>query len=221
MKFDNIWFINKATEIHGDKYDYSLVNYINLRTKVKIICPNHGEFEQSPDKHFRKRGCQKCGGTTKLTTNEFIIKAKNIHGDKYDYSLVDYSNSHNKVKIICPKHHISNRGCPFCRESLGEREIAKFLTESNIEYIRQKKFKDCVNKSSLIFDFFLPNKNMCIEYDGIQHFIPIKYFGGEDKLKMTKKNDNIKNNYCNINNIKILRIKYNEDIVYKLKNNII
>ncbi|MCK9416166.1 hypothetical protein M0Q97_05860 [Candidatus Dojkabacteria bacterium] len=76
MIFDNIWFINKATGIHGNKYDYSLVNYVNLRTKVKIICPIHGEFEQTPDKHFRKRGCQKCGGTEKLTTEEFILKTK-------------------------------------------------------------------------------------------------------------------------------------------------
>lgn len=85
MNYDNTWFINKATNIYGNKYDYSLVNYVNsktktktkTKTKIKIICSMYGEFEQTPDKHFRKRGCKKCGGTKKLTTDEFIIKAKN------------------------------------------------------------------------------------------------------------------------------------------------
>lgn len=93
-------FIKKSKEIHGDKYDYSLVEYVNSSTKVKIICKEHNIFEQTPIKHTTGRGCQKCGGTSRINTEKFIIKSKEIYGDKYDYSLTEYINSNTKVKII-------------------------------------------------------------------------------------------------------------------------
>jgi len=116
-------FIEKAKAIHGDKYDYSLVEYKNNSTKVKIICPEHGVFEQIPSSHLKGSGCSKCSGTKKLTTEQFIEKAKAIHSDKYDYSLVKYKNNYTKVKIICPVHgtfkqrsgnHLYGQGCPEC-----------------------------------------------------------------------------------------------------------
>ena len=79
-------FIAKAKEIHGDKYDYSKVYYVNLGTKVCIICPEHGEFWQTPYHHIkRKQGCPKCGGRVKKNREEFIEAARKIHGDRYDY----------------------------------------------------------------------------------------------------------------------------------------
>ena len=120
-------FIKDAKKIHGDKYDYSLVDYVNNRNKVKIICPIHGEFEQIPSNHLKGKGCLYCGGTSKLDNNLFIKKAKEIHGDKYDYSLVDYKESCEKINIICSEHgvfeqtpnnHLSKKqGCYKC---LGE-----------------------------------------------------------------------------------------------------
>ena len=105
MRFKNTEeFIKAAQEIRGDKYDYSLVNYKRMDVKVKIICPIHGEFEITPDRHLRSKfGCPFCG-LKQGTKESFIQKAKEIHGDKYDYSLVDYKNNQNKIKIICPKH---------------------------------------------------------------------------------------------------------------------
>lgn len=98
-------FIVKAKKIHGNKFDYSKVEYINSKTKICIICPKHGEFWQTPNKHLSGHGCPKCcKNGVKLTTQDFIEKAKQIHGDKYDYSKVDYINNHTKVCIICPKH---------------------------------------------------------------------------------------------------------------------
>ena len=97
-------FIIKAKEVHGDKYDYSKVNYINVDTKVCIICPTHGEFLQMPSSHLNGRGCPRCSGNKKLTTEEFIIKAREINGDKYDYTKVEYVNNSTKVCIICPTH---------------------------------------------------------------------------------------------------------------------
>ena len=115
-------FINKAKIIHGDKYNYPLVEYKNNYAKVKIICKEHGIFEQVPNHHLRNHGCPKCK-KNRLTTEEFISKAKNIHGEKYDYSLVKYENNHTKVKIICiehgifeqtPNHHLSGQTCGTC-----------------------------------------------------------------------------------------------------------
>ena len=117
-------FIIKADKIHENNYDYSLVNYKNAHTKIKIICPEHGEFEQQPNNHLSGHGCSKCVGLNKKTNEQFIIDAKNIHSDNYDYSLVDYKNNCTKVKIICPVHgefeqipkdHLSGHGCPKCK----------------------------------------------------------------------------------------------------------
>ena len=116
-------FINDARKVHGDKYDYSTVDYINSKTDVMILCPEHGEFQQMPTNHLRGKGCKYCGGTNLMNTEEFILKAKKIHLDKYDYSLVDYVNSQTKIKIICPKHgifeqipnnHLTGKGCKYC-----------------------------------------------------------------------------------------------------------
>lgn len=120
-------FVKKAKAVHGDKYDYSLVDYKNNQAKVKIICPLHGIFEQYPENHIRKKsGCPECSRKIKREASnkeEFIKKAKEIHGDRYDYSLVEYKNSRIKVKIICPIHgifeqapgnHLLGAGCPDC-----------------------------------------------------------------------------------------------------------
>src|ERR1035437_4477643 len=177
-------FINRAKKVHGDKYDYSLIDYNNSRSKIKIICIKHGEYNQTPDAHLHGQGCQICGGTKKSNTDNFISKSKLIHGDKYDYSLVKYISKRSKVKIICPKHGIfeqradghivsNGRGCPICKESKGEKQIRLFLKENNIYYVQQHKFPNCKAIRPLVFDFYLPEFNICIEYDGQQHFKPI------------------------------------------------
>lgn len=229
-RLDTDEFIMRAKKSHGNKYDYSLVKYVGAFDKVKIICPIHGEFEQKATEHINNnRGCPKCGGTMKSNTNDFILKAKKIHRSKYDYSLVNYIDVSIKVEIICKKHgtfyqsptnHLSGKGCPICNNSKGENEILIFLKNKNIKYIYQKKFNDCKNKKCLPFDFYIPDYNLCIEYDGIQHFKPNSHFGGISGFKKTQINDNIKNKYCSDNNINLLRIKYNENVVDKLKNNI-
>ena len=122
-KMTNSEFIAKARKIHNEKYDYSKVEYINNRTKVCIICPIHGEFWQTPNAHLNGQDCPKCKGKIKLTLEKFIEKAKKVHGDKYDYSKVEYINNHTKVCIICPihgefwqtpQHHLKGVGCPKC-----------------------------------------------------------------------------------------------------------
>ena len=90
-------FVEKSKKIHGDRYDYSKVEYVNNKTKVCIVCPEHGDFWQKPCSHLNGQGCPKCSGVKRLTTEEFINKAMEIHGDRYDYSKVEYVNNHTKV----------------------------------------------------------------------------------------------------------------------------
>lgn len=119
-------FLQNCKRIHGDKYDYSLVNYIHHLIKVKIICPIHGEFEQKPARHLSsKTGCRKCSNAS-INSNslEFIKKSKIIHKDKYSYNKVNYVKSSMKVEIFCKTHneyfyqvpssHLSGNGCPKC-----------------------------------------------------------------------------------------------------------
>lgn len=102
-RLTNDEFIKRAEIIHGNKFDYSLTKYINQKTKVKIICPTHGEFNQNTYEHLNGSGCPNCIGKNK-TTEYFIKESIKIHGNKYDYKLVNYINSNIKVKIICPIH---------------------------------------------------------------------------------------------------------------------
>ena len=124
-------FIKEARKVHGDKYDYSKIEYVNNSTKVKIICRKHGEFWQTPSNHLNGKGCQKCGGSYVPTTEEWIASANKVHNGKYNYSKVEYIDSNTKVCIICPEHgefwqeaksHLSGRGCKKCaNEATGER----------------------------------------------------------------------------------------------------
>lgn len=102
-------FIKKARSVHGDKYGYDKVEYYGVHTKVCIICPEHGDFWQSPGNHLHGNGCPKCGYNTtadsrRLSLSDFIKKANEIHNCKYDYNKVDYKDSNTKVCIICSKH---------------------------------------------------------------------------------------------------------------------
>ena len=109
-----------------------------------------------------------------------------------------------------PNKHLNSRGCPNCSNSKGALKIKNILDINNIEYFQEMRFNDCRNKNSLPFDFYLPEYKTCIEFDGLQHFESIDYWGGEERLNYIKKNDNIKNEYCKDNNIKLIRVPYYE-----------
>ena len=140
QKNKNQLFINKSKKIHGDKYDYSKVDYVNAKTKIIIICKEHGEFYQTPSNHLSKYNCQKCSNNLKFDTDTFIQKARKIHGDKYDYSKVNYVNANIKVTIICKEHgefqqipdfHINRKcNCPKCINNIVSN-CNEFIEKSN------------------------------------------------------------------------------------------
>lgn len=218
-------FIKRANNVHGDEYDYSLVNYVNCRSNVNIICKKHGIFSQNPRHHVEKKSnCPKCinemlSKKFALTNQHFIKRATNVHGNKYDYSLINYINGSTKIKLICKKHgifqqipfnHLNGAGCPACKESLGERKIAEFLNLNQINFQRQVSFDGLIgDKGSLYFDFYLSKYRMMIEFDGIQHSKPIIFFGGDKKFKKQKEYDSKKINFVIKNGFRLLKLSHN------------
>ena len=224
-------FIQKANNKHNNFYIYDNTIYKNTNTKICIICPEHGEFWQTPHNHLAGHGCPICGGTSLLNTEEFIKKAILVHENKFNYDKVQYKNNETKVCIICPEHgefwqtpynHLSGFGCSFCVKSKGIIEIIKQLKDFNINIITEYRFENCKDKNSLPFDIYLPNYNICIEYDGEQHFEPIRFNGislekAKEIFERTKKHDTIKNNYCKENNIQLIRIPYwNKNLIKEI-----
>ena len=147
-------FIIKSQNLFGDKYDYKKTHYVNKSTKVTIACPIHGDWEQSPESHYKSTGCPKCAredkhkDTVAKCAEEFIDKAKMVHGNKYNYSKTIYKSAREKVTIICPEHgeftqrvhaHLAGQNCPGCGRigMLQGRENLRKSTETFITEAKQ------------------------------------------------------------------------------------
>lgn len=222
-------FITEAKKVHGDKYDYSKVEYMNANTNIIIICPIHDEFKQTAHNHLRGQGCPKCsnskkGEYQKSNTEDFIKKSKLVHGNKYDYSKVNYINNRIKVSIICPEHgdfnqkpldHTNGCGCPECGKKFGisERKILLELKKIYNNVIYQYRPQWLHNKTSpQSLDFYLPDYNIAIEYQGRQHFYPNKIFGGKKEFINNQERDKRKYQKCLENNVKIFYISFEKNV---------
>lgn len=173
--------IEQFKEIHGDTYDYSMVKYTKKFDKVKIICKEHGIFEQTPVKHLLGQGCPKCAAINRskeraLTTEEYIEKCKKVWGDTYDYSKVKYVNAYTPVNIVCKKHgdffqraydHTHGHGCPRCAniESDAEKEIYEFICSLVGEENVVRNNRSVLD--GLEIDIYIPSKNIGFEYNGL------------------------------------------------------
>lgn len=220
-------------------------DYINAaENTLRYLCPRHldkGELFISLGHLLDGRGCYYCG---REVTEEAHRKPKDLLEEEcrqlclskgFVYCGYGYRNKKITIYYICPKHKEAgiqfmtkgnmNRsnivGCPFCMDtkkykfSKGEQEIERVLTENNITYIRQYRFHDCIDIHCLPFDFYLPDLNKCIEFDGQHHFKPVTFNGisqeqAEINHQLTRWHDEIKDNYCRDNHIGLLRIPYNE-----------
>jgi hypothetical protein len=231
-KLTTTQFIKKAQKVHGNKYNYDSSVYSGNKGSVIIQCPKHGEFMQRATRHLSGDGCPTCSrilitNKNTKTTPQFISESKQIHKNKYSYSECKYVGYNIPVTIICLKHgkfeqkptnHLQGKGCPICKESKGENSVRTFLNENNIKFEKEKTFTKCKGSRQVLpFDFYLPEHNILIEYDGRQHFEPVDAFGGEIQYEETKKNDSIKNDFALENKIPLYRIKYNENLEKKIK----
>lgn len=234
-------FIEEARKVHGNLYDYSKSIYKNNNTKICVICPKHGDFYVTPANHIHnKHKCYHCsvmirGSKRRKSQEQFISDVHHIHKGYYTYDNTVYNGTLSIITVTCPKHgnfncsasdHLySKSGCPKCGSSKSEEKIRQILSSKNIEFLEQHRFTDCRNKLPLPFDFYLPEYNTCIEYDGEGHYTPIKRSQTKDHgFEKIKINDNIKTNYCTKNGIRLIRIPFweannlEESIMSQLKN---
>lgn len=210
-------------ELHKKNYNIELLgNYVDSKTKIKYKCKKCETIGESlPHNLLAGKFCKNCG--YKKVSSKLVKSPKKFEeqfNEKHPtlQLISSYEKDYKKVLYKClkcnfensatPSNLLNGYGCPHCNLSKGEKYIKKILEKNNIIYISQKRFKECKNKGSLPFDFYLPFYNCCIEYDGIFHFKnhPKDKIG--DSLQKVKINDEIKNNFCNTNNIALIRINY-------------
>jgi hypothetical protein len=223
-------FIEKANKKHGyGTYGYGKSIYVDSTTDIEIYCNTHDEFfSLPPSAHLYGQGCKKCGyeRNAKHFTKSwgvFIIDVRMMWGNEFGYIKHTYKNSKTDMEIICaihgsfwatPNNHLKGSGCPRCRESKGEKEIAKYLDKNKIRYKTGERFDNCRDKRVLPFDFYLKEFDICMEYQGEQHYRHVNFSGKmttdemEENLKGVQKRDKIKKDYCNNNNILLIEIPY-------------
>jgi very-short-patch-repair endonuclease len=193
--------IKLRCNVDGHEWDATYINFINNNKGcaycAKVLKLTQSDAEKRVEKQCEKMRCKllKPFIYSKTSTTEIILKC-DICG--YEWSVI-YNNFMSRES-----------GCPSCKESRGEKIISEILNDKNIKHSRQKKFENCKFLSHLPFDFYLPDYNICIEYDGIQHFKSFDFFGGNEKLIERQKKDKIKDDYCLKNKINLIRISYND-----------
>lgn len=206
--------------------------YINACTPILHKCKKHNVIWKAyPTNLLKGQGCCKCLREkihikNSMTNEQYVKKLQVINHNII--SLEKYINSRTPILHKClkdnykwkasPNSILSGTGCPKCNESHGERQIGLWLDKKTIKYEKEKRFNDCKSKKTLPFDFYLPDYNIAIEYDGGQHFKPIKHFGGDKAFEYTVKHDQIKNEYCKNNDIPLLRIPYYKNVEEELNN---
>lgn len=223
-------FIERANSVHKNKYTYERCNFITVAHKVTVTCPQHGDFLQNAAAHLRGQGCPICSRinyalSKRTDINEMIESFRKVHGDTYDYSLINdssYVNYKTPLPIICKQHgifyqkpinHIKGYGCHQCKCSLGEKKIKELLDKSDIEYIQQYKIliNDlfCKNKKMFV-DFYIQSKNTIIEFNGAQHYTSVDYFGGQKIYEKQILRDEYLKSYCKEHKIKLIEIPYSK-----------
>lgn len=237
LKYTTEEFIELCKKSHPDyKYDYSKVIYTKSTDNITVICPKHGEFYPTASSFLAgKSNCQQCiNDSYRLGTEEFIKRAKEIHGEYYDYSKVEYKNINSKVTIVCPKHgefeqyanaHLKGCNCPACsREnsipSKGEELIKNILDKANIKYKFQYEIttKTIARNSNIILVDFALKRNgkiYFIEYNGKQHYeyIPFFHSGGIIDFEKQQRRDKILKDLCELNKDKVELIEIRYDMI--------
>lgn len=213
-------FLERAYKILGDEFEILECDYRNQLSMIKIkhlVCGE--EFHRTAVKIMNGKGvCGVCGSNIKRKKEDV---QKEIEGFCNEIEVVNYINSDNVIvrHILCGTTVSRsmtflrrNKGfhCPKCKSSYGVRKISNYLEENGIKFKREYTFKDCIYKRTLPFDFYLPDYNTCIEFDGGHHFKSFENWGGDEKFLLIRKRDEIKNNYCENNNILLLRISIKE-----------
>ena len=216
---------------HG--YDLPLSGFTKSSDYIEFRCNNCGKlYTQRVSSHNSGCSCQICANkknnsyrNSLKTRKQYRQYIKECEYRNLDPPIEDYVNSNTKINHKCrkghvypqlPSSHLSGVGCPICKESKGERFIRTYLDKHNIKYIPQKRFKDLKDKTYLSYDFYLPNYNILIEYQGTQHYSQNEYFGGIKGFKKQQYHDKLKREYAKNNGYKLLELHYSLDTQDKI-----
>lgn len=202
--------------------------YINCKTKMRFICHNH--IDKGVQYNFvdnivnNHHACMYCGCEELWERKRTPVEIMEMECQRVGVNFVQRTSYNGEcwVNYTCPYHldvgvqssswtHFKEfgHGCPHCNKiSKGENRIYEYLSKNNIPFEREYSFEDCIHQRHLKFDFYVPLINLIIEFNGKQHYEPVKFFGGEEKFRTASKRDEIKMKYCNDNNIDILIIPY-------------
>ena len=227
-------YVAEASDINSDIV--VIGEYVDSTTPIEHYCNKHNVlWTAAPDSILHGHGCIECGKEktrqkTKKLHDEYIEQLNKINPNIE--VIEEYVNANVAILHQCkidgyqwyarPGNILFGKGCPHCKESNGERQVRQWLEKCNIEYVYQKTFSDCRDIKVLPFDFYIPEYNACIEYDGEQHFRPVRFNGKDNDLalkqfKKTRKHDEIKNQYCQNHNIHLLRIPYTANVEEELR----
>lgn len=222
-------FILEVESKFPKQFDCSKIKYISNNKPVLFGCKKYSGDNKS-DKNgvfwFNKTpnaflsdiyGCPRCSPNRRLDTEDFIFLSNKIHNNYYSYDKTVYKNTRTKVIITCKNHgdfkqfpskHLIGEGCSICRQSIGEKNIERFLINNKIEFTRYKKYDNLFDKKQLSYDFYIPEKNLLIEFNGEQHYKQIEIFGGKKAFALQIKHDKLKKEYAKNNGIDLLVISY-------------
>lgn len=211
-------FVSRARDRHGDKFVYDAdteASFDGSHSVIPVICPHHGRFLVEARLHL-KYDCRRCsyeyrGTRSRSDTLQFVEKAKGVHGDRYDYSMVSYVRADERVRIVCRKHgeflmkpncHLSGEGCPRCRDSRLERKVSLCLDRLGVTYERSKRF-DWLGRREL--DFFIPSLMVGIECQGKQHF-GLGGWSPSFDFEVVYESDRLKSSLCAENGIRLFYV---------------
>lgn len=216
-------YVQQVEELYHGEYEV-VSEYTGALNKIDILHTKCGRVRSAiANSVLQGKTCFYCHNESRAKSQEeFEQEVYRLTHDEYKVKS-PYKTS---VELVTFKHNVETCGkvfkatpnafisggnrCPHCASSKGELAVKQYLDEQGITYIREKEYEDLVHIRPLRFDFYLPDVNLLIEYDGIQHFEPIEYFGGKDNFTYTQHSDNLKNTYCKNHNIPLLRIPYTE-----------
>lgn len=229
VRIDNDKFIYMVKNLSNGEY-MVLGEYKSQKVPVKMKHKTCGQvWYPTLDGLRTGRGCPRCAGRPIVTTDEYSKRVTDI-SEEYEV-IGEYKNRREGIEMLhkeCGRHFymspdefIKGNRCPLCRQSKGEKEVEIYLKELRIQFEPQKRFEDCRHRYTLPFDFYIPSLNVAIEYDGIQHFKPIEVWGGVEAYKQTKLRDSVKNNYCETNGIKLIRIRYDQEVEEVLRKELV
>ena len=228
VKKTDAQFKQEVYDLVGNEYTF-LDSYVNKRTKLRVKHNKCGNiYKVKPDGFiYNHTRCPYCTGHIKKTDLQFKEEVSDLVGNEYTF-LDSYVNNKTKLRVkhtkcgniysVSPSNFLCGYHCPFCNSPKGETIITKLLNLLNINYEPQKTFNDLKDKDCLSYDFYIPDQNILIEYQGLQHYQPIDYFGGEEHFKTQQKHDKMKSDYAKDHHYNLITVPYTEDTFSKIKN---